>query len=57
VRPDAGEQPVQLGLVAHRPVKDGLDGAGAALHALQPLERGAADAAADADLVGRLTHR
>jgi hypothetical protein len=57
VRLDAREQPVQLGLVAHRPVEDGLDGAWPALQPFQPLECGAAHAATDADLVGRITHR
>ncbi len=56
-RLDAVDQPVQLRLVADRPVQDGLDRLEGAGHALEAREQRLGDPAADADLVARLRHR
>jgi hypothetical protein len=50
------DQPVQLGLVADRPVENGLDGLEVAVHALEAFEQRLADAPPDPDLIAHFTH-
>jgi hypothetical protein len=53
---DAVDQAMQLGLVAHRAVQDGLDGLEVVVHALEAFEQRFADAPLDPDLVAHVTH-